>query len=128
MQQPDSIDWKKISVPAFGPSLLYGMSNGAILPVIALSARDQGASVAMAGLIAALIGIGSLLGNIPASLITDRIGERRALAGAALISVVGLLLVVTVPHLWVLVVAMLMQGVAQSIFQLARQSYMIEVV
>ena len=128
MQQHDSIDWKKILVPAFGPSLLYGLSNGAILPVIALTARDLGASVAMAGLIAALIGIGSLLGNIPASLITDRVGERRALAGAALLSVLGLLLVVTVPHLWGLVIAMLMQGVAQSIFQLARQSYLIETV
>jgi MFS family permease len=128
MQQHDSINWKKILVPVFGPSLLYGLSNGAILPVIALTARAHGASIAMAGLIAALIGIGSLFGNIPASVITDRVGERRALAGAALLSVLGLLLVVTVPHLWGLVIAMLMQGVAQSIFQLARQSYLIETI
>ncbi|QII85208.1 MFS transporter [Bordetella hinzii] len=128
MSHPDSFNLKQIAIPAFGPSLLYGISNGAILPVIALTARDQGASVATAGLIAALIGVGSLLSNIPSALITERFGEKRAMAGAALVSVIGLLLVIGVPRLWVLALAMLMQGCAQSVFQLARQSYMIEVV
>lgn len=128
MSHPDSFNLKQIAVPAFGPSLLYGISNGAILPVIALTARDQGASVATAGLIAALIGVGSLLFNIPSALITERFGEKRAMAGAALFSVIGLLLVIGVPRLGVLALAMLMQGCAQSVFQLARQSYMIEVV
>lgn len=128
MSQHDSFNLKQIAVPAFGPSLLYGISNGAILPVIALTAREQGASVAAAGLIAALIGIGSLLSNIPSALITERFGEKRAMAGAAVLSVFGLLLVISVPKLWVLALAMLMQGCAQSVFQLARQSYMIEVV
>lgn len=128
MSQPDSFNLKQIIVPAFGPSLLYGISNGAILPVIALTAREQGASVAAAGLIAALIGVGSLLSNIPSALITDRFGEKRAMAGAALLSVAGLLLAISVSNLWVLALAMLMQGGAQSVFQLARQSYMIEVV
>ncbi|WP_144630931.1 MFS transporter [Bordetella genomosp. 13] len=128
MQQQDAFDFKKIAIPAFGPSLFYGLSNGAILPVVALTARDLGASVAMAGLIAALIGIGSLLSNIPSALLTERYGEKRAMAGAAGLSVIGLLLAVTAPHVWVLAVAMLMQGIAQSVFQLARQSYMIEVV
>ncbi len=128
MSQPDSFNLKQIAVPAFGPSLLYGISNGAILPVIALTARDQGASIATAGLIAALIGVGSLFSNIPSALITHRFGEKRAMAGAAVLSVIGLLLVICVPNLWVLALAMLMQGCAQSVFQLARQSYMIEVV
>lgn len=128
MSHPESFNLKQIAVPAFGPSLLYGISNGAILPVIALTAREQGASFAAAGLIAALIGVGSLLSNIPSALITERFGEKRAMAGAALLSVAGLLLVIGVPHLWVLALAMLMQGCAQSVFQLARQSYMIEVV
>ncbi|HCW20573.1 MAG TPA: MFS transporter, partial [Achromobacter sp.] len=128
MSQPDSFNLKQIAIPAFGPSLLYGISNGAILPVIALTAREQGASVATAGLIAALIGVGSLLSNIPSALITERFGEKRAMTGAALLSVIGLALVIGIPTLWVLALAMLMQGCAQSVFQLARQSYMIEVV
>ncbi|ARP93910.1 MFS transporter [Bordetella genomosp. 13] len=128
MSQQDSFDLKKIAVPAFGPSLLYGLSNGAIVPVIALTARDLGASVAVAGLIPALIGVGSLVSNIPSALLTGRYGERRAMVGAALFSVLGLAMALAASHVWVLAVAMLMQGVAQSVFQLARQSYMMEVV
>ncbi|OZI39607.1 MFS transporter [Bordetella genomosp. 5] len=128
MSQPDTFNLKKIAVPAFGPSLLYGISNGAILPVVALTAHNEGASVAVAGLITALIGVGSLFSNIPSALLTQRYGEKRAMAGAALLSVTGLLLVIFVPLLWVLALAMLMQGVAQSVFQLARQSYLIELV
>lgn len=128
MSQAEPFQLKSIAVPAFGPSLLYGLSNGAILPVIALTARDYGASVATAGLIAALIGIGSLFCNIPSALVTERYGEKRAMAGAAAFSITGLLMVICIPSLWVLAIAMLMQGVAQSVFQLARQSYMIEVV
>ncbi len=55
-------------MPAFGPSLLFGIGEGAILPIVPLTARDLGASVSMAALVVALISIGSLLNNIPASL------------------------------------------------------------
>ncbi|SAI30284.1 transporter [Bordetella ansorpii] len=128
MPQQDAFDFKKIAIPAFGPSLFYGLSNGAIMPVVALTARELGASVAVAGLIAALIGIGSLISNIPSALLTERFGEKRAMMGAAALSIAGLLMAIIAPHVWVLAVAMLMQGVAQSVFQLARQSYMIEIV
>ena len=36
---------RSIAVPAFGPALMFGLGEGAILPVVALSARDLGASV-----------------------------------------------------------------------------------
>lgn len=68
---------KRIAVPAFGPSLLFGVGEGAILPIIPLMARDLGASVPVAALVIALIGIGSLLNNIPASVITARWGSAR---------------------------------------------------
>jgi len=123
-----AFSFRKIAVPAYGPSLLYGVSNGAILPVVALSARELGASLAMSGLIAALIGVGSLLSNIPAALLTDRFGERRAIAGAALLSVVALLLAIAAPNVAVLAVSMLIIGMASSVFILARQTYLVEVV
>ena len=69
---------RRIAVTAFGPSLLFGLGEGAILPVIPLSARGMGGSVAMAALVVTGIGIGSLVSNIPASLITMHRGERWA--------------------------------------------------
>src|SRR5690606_27409644 len=36
----DSFSLARIALPAFGPSLLFGLGEGAIYPVLALSARD----------------------------------------------------------------------------------------
>ena len=129
MQTPDApFSFRKIAVPAFGPSILYGVSNGAILPVVALSARELDASVAMSGLIVALIGIGSLVSNIPAALMTSRYGERHAMVGAAVLSVLALLLCIVAGHAWLLAIGVFFIGMASSVFMLARQSYMIDAV
>ncbi|MEK7943554.1 MFS transporter [Pigmentiphaga sp. YJ18] len=119
---------KQIAVPAFGPSVLYGIGNGAILPVIALSARELGASVAVAGLIVSLMGIGSLVSNIPAAMITSRYGERRSMAGAAAFSVLALLLCIFATHAWMLGLGVFLVGMAASVFMLARQTYLIDAV
>ena len=80
---------RKIALPAFGPSFLFGLGEGAILPVIALTVRQLGGSVALAALMVTMIGIGSLVSNIPASLITARCGERWAIVGAARVGRAG---------------------------------------
>jgi MFS family permease len=115
-------------VPAFGPSLLFGLGEGAILPVIALTARDLGATVAGAALIVTLIGIGSLLSNIPASVLTARYGERIAIVVAAGISTGAMLLCVLAGNLWLFAVGIFLIGAASAVFNLARQSYLTEAV
>ena len=88
--RPAAFSLRSIAVPAFGPALLFSIGEGAILPVVALSARDLGASVAVAALIVTLIGLGSWFFNLPASLITLKFGERWAIVGAAAASAVAL--------------------------------------
>ena len=119
---------RRIAVSAFGPSLLFGLGEGAILPVIPLTARDLGASVAMAALVVALIGIGSLVSNIPASLITMHRGERWAIVAAALWCAVAMALCAATAHLGVFAIGCFMVGMSQAVFSLARQSYLTEAV
>ena len=119
---------RRIAVPAFGPSLLFGIGEGAILPIVPLTARDLGASVPMAALMVALIGIGSLLNNIPASLITMRWGERWAIVGAGVWSAVGMAVSMWTSHLGLFALGCFMVGMSQAIYNLARQSYLTEVV
>ena len=95
----ESFDLRRIAIPAFGPSLLFGLGKGAILPVVALSVRDLGGSPALAALVVMLIGIGSLPSNVPASLITARYGERTAIVGAAIVGALAMLLCALVPNL-----------------------------
>ena len=124
----EPIDFRKIAISAFGPSLFFGLGEGAILPVIVLSARDLGASVALAALIVTLLGIGSLLCNIPASLITTRYGERGAIVGAAVWGAAGMLMCVLIQNIWTFAIGIFMVGMSASVFGLARQSYLTEVV
>jgi MFS family permease len=123
-----SFSLRRIAVPAFGPSLLFGLGEGAILPIVPLTARELGASVPIAALMVALIGIGSLFNNIPASLITMRWGERWAIVAAGIWSGLGMALCVWTSHLGLFAAGCFMVGMSQSVYNLARQSYMTEAV
>jgi MFS family permease len=119
---------RSVAVSAYGPSLLYGFSSGVIAPVIAFSATERGASLAVAGLVVSLMGIGSIVSNIPAGVMTTRFGERRSMIWAAAINAVGLALCLVDVGLWLFSIGVLAQGMAGAVFQLARQSYLTEVV
>lgn len=126
--RPGDFSLWSIAIPAFGPSLLFGIGEGAILPIIPLSARAMGSSLAGAALVVALIGVGSLLSNIPASFITTRFGERLGMVGAAILSLLALLLCVFASDLWQLALGVFLIGAAAAVFNLARQSYLTEAV
>ncbi|MGO1516996.1 MAG: MFS transporter [Arthrobacter sp.] len=112
----------------YAPSLLYAVGRGSILPVIALSARGHGSTVAEAALVITLMGVGSLITNIPASLLIARLGERTAMIGAALWASVGMAVCLGAGHLAPYAAGVLMIGMAGSVFNLSRQSYLTEAV
>ena len=128
MTTDDTFSFRKIAVAAFGPSFLFGLGEGAILPVIALTVRSLGGSVALAALMVTLIGIGSLVSNIPASIITTRYGERWAIVGAAVWGALGMALCVLAGNLLAFGAGVFMVGMAGAVFGLARQSYLTEAV
>ena len=120
-------DLRRLAIPAYGPTLLFGAAEGAILPVIPSTAVARGASVALAAFVAMLIGLGSLVSNIPASLITQRLGERRALVLAGVVTAAGCLLCLA-PSLVALMLGVVIIGMASSVYMLARQKYLTEAV
>ncbi|MFT4246009.1 MAG: MFS transporter [Micrococcaceae bacterium] len=126
--QEEKFSLRKIAIPAFGPSILFGAAEGAIYPVIPTTSTSLGASLALASLIVSIIGIGSLLANVPASLFTFKYGEKKAIIGASLISATAMALFLYVHNLIIFIIANLMVGIAQSVFNLARQAYLTEVV
>ncbi|UZX04309.1 MFS transporter [Arthrobacter sp. CDRTa11] len=135
MTSPDSpppFNFRSIAIPAFGPALLFCIGEGAVLPVVVLSARDLGASVAVSALIVTLIGLGSWFFNLPASLITLKFGERWSIVGAAAVGALALAAAAMsslIPNgLWLLAGAMAVVGMTASVFNLARQKYLTEAV
>jgi hypothetical protein len=49
-RNPDLVRLRRIVVPVYGPTILVAIGQGAILPLVALSARALGASVGMAAI------------------------------------------------------------------------------
>jgi len=119
------VPWRRLLVPVYGPTVLISIGEGAVLPIVALSARSLGASVGVAALLVALIGIGQLLGDLPAGAVAARIGEKRALILACALDGCALLLgAFLASSLVLLAVAMFATGLAYAMFSLARQAYL----
>ena len=124
---------RSVAVPAYVPPTLFGLAEGSMMPVIAVSAFDRGASTSIAALVGSLIGIGSIVTNIPSGILATRIGERKSMLVAAAITVAGLAccLVNLGRGPWSLLVfgtGVLLIGAASSVYSLARQSYLTEMV
>jgi MFS family permease len=119
---------RRIAPSALLPALVYEVGNGAIAPIIALVALGEGASTAVAGLMLSLLGIGRIIGDVPAAWMANRLGDRRAMMTAAALTTLGLLLNWAVPSIWALAAGQLLIGACNATFYLARQTYVSEVV
>jgi MFS family permease len=119
---------RSLLTSAYLPALLYETGLGAITPVVALVAAGLGAGLDQAALVVALIGIGQILGDVPAGALAARVGDRRAMIVAAALACVALAVCALAPNLAVLGAGVLVVGSASAVFHLARQAYLTEVV
>ncbi|GAB2462732.1 MFS family permease [Conyzicola lurida] len=116
--------WRSIALPALLPTLLFSIGEGAIIPMIPIVAGNLGATLAIAGFVAALLMLGELLGDIPSGWLVARVGERPAMIGAALLSIVGLVVCVIAPNPVALGFGIFLVGLATAVFALARHAFM----
>ena len=119
---------REIAVPAYGPTALASVGTGAVTPILALTALDLGATTETAAVVVALMGVGMVVGDLPAGALAARIGERRALLFAALAEGLGMVGAGLSRSVLALASAVLVMGVAGSVFGLARHAYLTEVV
>lgn len=117
-----------LTLPVFLPVMVTEIGNGAVAPVIAITTKQFGGTTAVAALMVSLLGIGRVLGDIPASVLAEKVGDRNAMITAAALSFCAygtcLLSGALIPYGFGLLVA----GMANATFYLARQSYVIETV
>lgn len=112
---------------AFVPALVYEIGNGAIAPIIVLTASALGASPGTAAFMLALLGVGRVLGDVPAALLADWLGDRKSMMVAACLSLAASFVCMIAPSLAILGGALTVIGMSNATFYLARQSYLIEV-
>lgn len=112
---------------AFLPAFVYEIANGAVAPVIALSALSLKGSTGTAALMLALLGVGRVLGDVPAAYLADRLGELRAMLLAAGVSAIAFLVCGFSTSLVTLGVGLMALGACSAAFYLARQTYIMDV-
>jgi Arabinose efflux permease len=115
---------RSVAVAVFLPTLVFAIGEGAIIPIIPVVADSLGATLAVAGFIAAMIMVGELLGDIPSGWVVSRIGERTSMIAASFLSIVGLVIAMLAPNPWFLAFGILLVGLATAVFALARHAFM----
>lgn len=119
---------RSLTTTVFLPAGLYEVGIGAVTPIVAVVAIRDGASLGVAALVLALLGIGQVIGDVPASAVADAIGDRKAMGVAAALSIVAAAGCIFARSVAVLIVGVTLIGAANSTFYLARQNYLIDIV
>ena len=119
---PREFRWRSIVAPALLPTLLFTIGEGAIIPLIPSLAAQTGAGLAAAGLVAAMLLVGQLMGDLPAGWIVARVGERNAMLGALCAAGLGIALAAFASTTVVLGLGMLVLGASAAVFGLARHA------
>lgn len=108
----------------YGPTALYSIGQGAVLPLLPVIAVSLGAPLAVAALVPAATIVGQLCGNIPAGWLVSRIGERLTMTIAAIGSILACIGVLLSRDVVLLAVSALVIGLFAAAFALARHTFM----
>ncbi|WP_433830472.1 MFS transporter [Actinoplanes sp. CA-015351] len=128
MTGADGLTLRQLGPTVYLPSGVYSIGTGAIAPVLALSATELGASFAVAAVVAGMVGVGQILGAVPAGVLVSRIGERRTMLLGSSLAVPALLACVFAGHVLLLAVAVMLVGLTAAAWGVARHAYMTEAV
>jgi MFS family permease len=119
---------RSYAASSFLPAMIYEIGNGAIIPILVVTAMDVGASTGVAAFTLSMLGVGRVLGDIPASWVAERFGDRHSMMAAAVVAFLAFLTCMLAPSLLLLDAALVVLGMTSATFYLARQSYLVEVV
>lgn len=102
-------------------ALLLGIGRGFTIPVVPIIAKDEfGATVAAASLMIVAPMVGAVLATLPTGYLIDRIGRRKMLIAAPLLTSASAFLVCRATSYSELLVFMTIGGIAEQMWQMSR--------
>lgn len=113
---------RSLALPVYLPSLLFEAALSSLLPILPASATEYGFNLAAAGAVTAAAMLGTLLFELPASTIVNRLGERTSMIVATVIAAIfGALGFLNLGY-WPLLGIAMGFGAMFSLFGLSRHS------
>lgn len=119
-----SVVLRRFGPMIYGPTVLFSLGEGVLIPLLPILAHGMGANVAVSAAVAAMLVVGQLCGNIPAGWAVARIGERMSMMVGGAAAIAGTLGLVFSPNLGVMTISVFVLGFCAAIFALARQTFM----
>ena len=110
------------------PALLFGIGQWMIIPTIPQFADELGASVLFSGLIFAARGAGSMIGDVPAGLLSSRLGGRITMTAGVLLTAASAAAMGFSVNPLMLGILTLLNGAAFALWHVSRLAYMTETV
>ncbi|WP_347756839.1 MFS transporter [Agrococcus sp. ProA11] len=124
LDQSERFPWRRIAGAAYVPTAAFAIGEGAVIPYIPLIAGDLGASLAVAAVVAAMLTVGQLAGDVPGGSVVARFGERPTMIGAGLLVLAAVALAFVSTTVWMLGAAIFILGLGHAVFALARHAFM----
>lgn len=115
---------RQAALPVYLPTLLFSAGEAAFIPIVPVISQNVGANLATAGLVAGMLTLGIVLGDIPSGWIIARIGERMAMLWSTLIALIGGGLALAATNPFMLGLGIFFIGLATSAFALARHAFL----
>lgn len=115
---------RRLAPMIYGPTVLFALGEGAVIPLLPVIAAELGADVPTAALVASALVVGQLFGNLPAGWAVARIGERLTMTFGGILALGGVAGLLVAPSLPVLAAAVFLIGFCAATFGLARHSFM----
>ena len=129
MSTPEQFTSLRPLIPGvYLPSMLFSVGIGAMTPMIAVSAVNLGADAAGAALLVSLLPVGQIIADVPAGVLAARLGDRSAMIASSLVAMLALAGCAIAPSLAALGLAVLLTGATNSVYGLARQAHLTEVI
>ena len=115
---------RQAALPVYLPTLLFSAGEAAFIPIVPVIAQNVGANLATAGLVAGMLTLGIVFGDIPSGWIISRIGERMAMLWSTLVALIGGGLALAATNPFMLGLGIFFIGLATSAFALARHAFL----
>ena len=123
-QAPGDFQLRKIALAVYLPTFLFAAGESAVIPVVPVIAKSIGADLATSGLVAAMLTVGIVIGDIPSGTFVSRVGERMAMLWSSAVAMVGIALAIFAVNPLMLGVGMFLIGLATAAFALARHAFL----
>src|SRR5512147_720501 len=118
---------RSLAFSVYLPTFFFSIGQGAVLPIIPLFALELGASVAAAGAVVGMRGLGLMLFDLPGGVAVSRFGDKGVMVlGTAMVALVAIGASLS-GSVVVLAALMLIMGGGWAFWQLARLAYVSEV-